>query len=182
MKDRRNRKAYHKSRRSERIRLGLCTDCVNPARPKSRTCTDCGERLSKHSVQERKRLKERGLCISGDGNPVVPGNVSCGKCLLKNTENARRAYAELRNRVIAGYGGRCICCGESIEVFLTLDHVLNNGADARKQSGYNLRTLYKRVIDDNFPPEYQLHCWNCNCGRAKNGGICPHKGLRCTQI
>jgi hypothetical protein len=17
-------------------------------------------------------------------------------------------------------------------------------------------------------------CWNCNCGRAKNGGICPH--------
>lgn len=24
---------------------------------------------------------------------------------------------------------------------------------------------------------YQLLCFNCNCGRHRNGGVCPHKGV-----
>jgi hypothetical protein len=30
------------------------------------------------------------------------------------------------------------------------------------------------VMND-FPPGFQLLCSNCNHGRARNGGICPHK-------
>lgn len=26
-----------------------------------------------------------------------------------------------------------------------------------------------------YPEGFQLLCWNCNCGRAINGGICPHE-------
>jgi hypothetical protein len=29
---------------------------------------------------------------------------------------------------------------------------------------------------DRFPNDVlRLLCFNCNCGRAKNGGICPHE-------
>jgi hypothetical protein len=32
-----------------------------------------------------------------------------------------------------------------------------------------------KIIRENYPPEYQVLCFNCNCGRALNGGRCPHE-------
>lgn len=31
------------------------------------------------------------------------------------------------------------------------------------------------IITAGFPPEYQIQCFNCNLGRARNGGVCPHQ-------
>lgn len=30
------------------------------------------------------------------------------------------------------------------------------------------------IIAAGFPAEYQILCFNCNIGRSRNGGRCPH--------
>ena len=45
-------------------------------------------------------------------------------------------------------------------------------------SGCSSTKLYKKIIDENFPPGYQVQCMNCNHGRGRNNNpdhICPHK-------
>ena len=66
---------------------------------------------------------------------------------------------------------KCKCCGEKHTEFFSLDHIYNNGAHHRKQvSG----SMYKWIIDNNFPPIFQLLCMNCNWSR-RFGQTCPHQ-------
>jgi hypothetical protein len=76
--------------------------------------------------------------------------------------------------VINAYGGKCACCGETNLMFLTLDHVNNDGKEYRKHSKDRYKE-YRRAIEDNYPDNLQVLCYNCNCGKSRNGGICPHK-------
>lgn len=97
-------------------------------------------------------------------------------------KNMRR---KLREEVFSHYGGKCVCCGEPTNAFLTIDHSNNDGNKHRKEivgrslkqtsgSGYK---FYGWLKKNNYPEKYklQLLCFNCNCGRNLNGGICPHK-------
>lgn len=71
---------------------------------------------------------------------------------------------------------KCECCGEGIIRFLTIDHTLNGGTKHRRSIGTTGGgVFYKWLIDNKFPEEYDVLCFNCNCGRAYNNGICPHK-------
>ena len=80
----------------------------------------------------------------------------------------------LRDRVISKYGGMCVCCGETIRLFLSMDHVNNDGNVERKK-GIGQQKLYKLL--DRLPPQksYQVLCNNCNLGKHLNGGMCPHE-------
>jgi hypothetical protein len=84
-------------------------------------------------------------------------------------------YYQLRHDAIMAYGGyRCACCAETDPVFLTLDHINGDGARHRRRVGAGnglLAWLRKR----SYPPGFQVLCWNCNVGRHRNGGDCPHK-------
>lgn len=108
---------------------------------------------------------------------------------LKNTSNpAARARAKehyhthkkkLKREVIDHYGGRCACCGEPRLAFLTIDHKQGSGTKHRREinngkMGGGLRT-YIWLRQNNYPEGFQVLCWNCNCGRSVNGGVCPHK-------
>lgn len=90
-------------------------------------------------------------------------------------ERARVVNAELKKFVIDHYGARCFCCGETEPKFLTIDHVNNDGAEKREIHGVGL-SLYKWIVKHNFPADFQILCYNCNCGRYHNGGVCPHHG------
>lgn len=85
----------------------------------------------------------------------------------------RRAFFEM-------YGHKCACpgCNETLERFLTIDHVNNDGAQERKgksdQSGI---LAYREALREYRPDKYQVLCYNCNCGKRDNGGTCPHLGL-----
>lgn len=94
--------------------------------------------------------------------------------------------ANLRLEVLNAYGGPiCICCGERELMFLTLDHARNDGAafrkelEARKGRKINM-DLYRVLKAEGFPQDRGIRvlCWNCNCGRARNQGICPHEEKR----
>ncbi len=90
-----------------------------------------------------------------------------------NASKARR----LRNRgiVLRAYGGfppKCSCCGESNFKLLTIDHVNNDGLIHRNSI---TGMLYDWLIKKNFPSGFDVLCMNCNWGKYKNHGVCPHK-------
>jgi hypothetical protein len=89
----------------------------------------------------------------------------------RRNEISRKINARLRSQVLQGYGGSCACCGESIQEFLSLDHVFGDGAMDRRMVGTGGQ-VYRKVIREGFPDTYQLLCFNCNW--AKHRGGCPH--------
>lgn len=95
--------------------------------------------------------------------------------LYRNAEKAhsQKTYKQLRQALFRGYGSKCVCCGETELAFLEIDHV--NGGGSKHFKMRNAVTLYRDIIRANFPNVYQILCSNCNRGRQRNGGICPHK-------
>lgn len=117
----------------------------------------------------------------------------CKKCC--NTKSMQDYYANHDNRkemnrdreranrdlVYGAYGNQCVCCGETNPFFLSIDHVNNDGNKHRRTKlrkdgtpGYSNTYLYREIIKNNYPDAYQLLCMNCNMGKQRNGGICPH--------
>ncbi len=91
-------------------------------------------------------------------------------------ELSKRYNKKLKLDVLNAYSNRkleCKCCGESQIEFLTLDHLLNNGASDRRLRGGS-KSVYVYLRLNNFPSGYQVLCYNCNCAKAYYKK-CPHK-------
>jgi len=119
---------------------------------------------TKQVIQKRKNA---GLCASCGKLPPKKDRVSCHR-------------RQKRDIVFNAYGGKkCNCCGEEEVLFLTIDHINNNGAKHRKEickSGKASGTaIHLWLIKNNFPKGFQVLCANCRLGKHLNGGICPHK-------
>ena len=101
-----------------------------------------------------------------------------------NKDRIKKEKEEIRNNVINHYGNKCNCCGETNLLFLTIDHVNNDGNKERQKlfggrlgSGGTAHRMCVYIIKNNFPTDYQILCYNCNCGKSRNGGVCPHKTI-----
>jgi hypothetical protein len=92
-----------------------------------------------------------------------------------NAARERQRYADLRQSVIAHYGGGCSCCGETEPLFLEIDHVNNDGHLHRQEIGRTAKALLVWIVKNDFPDTFQILCANCNQGKKRNGGICPHQ-------
>ena len=113
----------------------------------------------------RWRRKNRHLIASANGVMARGGQAKF--CLP--------AYYRLRHEAILAYGGyRCACCGTREALFLTIDHVHNGGARHRRQVGASV-DFFKWLRRRGYPKGFQVLCSNCNLGRYRNGGVCPHK-------
>lgn len=94
----------------------------------------------------------------------------------------RREYCMgIKRKAFEALGGQCACCCEAQFEFLQIDHINNDGAEHRKRLGIKLgvrsrdctQLIYLEIIDGNIDG-LQVLCANCNWGKARNGGICPH--------
>jgi len=99
---------------------------------------------------------------------------------IRAAESAKtkRNQDRCRDEVYAAYGGyRCTCCGETERMFLSIDHVSNDGAAERKSGKYSGggSAFYNWLRKTKFPSGYQVLCMNCQVGKHKNGGVCPHQ-------
>ena len=94
-----------------------------------------------------------------------------------NAEKLRSIRLNAKLIVYEAYGNKCSCCGESNIKFLSIDHVNNDGYKERKGRGGSSDHIMRNIIKNKFPDTYQLLCFNCNLGKARNGGICPHKDM-----
>lgn len=91
---------------------------------------------------------------------------------FKRNKCSREKTLEIKKVVLAHYGNKCVCCGETEEVFLALDHINNDGNIQRKLDNRNSQSLYRKLIKLNYPNDIQILCMNCNW--AKFRGVCPH--------
>lgn len=87
---------------------------------------------------------------------------------LRNLRLTRKA------EVFNHYGNICACCSEAEPRFLSIDHKNNDGHKERKGRGGSSDQIIRNIIRANFPDTYQILCFNCNLGKARNNGICPH--------
>jgi len=104
------------------------------------------------------------------------------KLSLFYSENFNRKVSikrqELKREVIGVYSNNtfiCACCGEDIMSILTIDHIDNNGAEHRRELEKQGIDIYKWLKLNNYPKDnYQVLCYNCNIGKYRNDGVCPH--------
>lgn len=100
--------------------------------------------------------------------------------LAASRRRSNLLYYALKLDILQAYGGcKCVCCGEDDVRFLSFDHVFNDGAaERRKYKGKGNLSLWHDLRRRGFPDKhrYQVLCYNCNMGRAANGGVCPHEG------
>lgn len=162
------RNALQKEVRLKRKAQGLCALCgQSPPEQNKTLCLPCLERHRKRT----QAIKIKGQCFRC-AKPNPNGKSLCDVCLKYKYKN----NPENKRRVLEAYGGRCVCCGEDNPIFLSIDHINNDGHKHRKTIGRSGSSLYKWLIERNFPKDnFQLLCFNCNLGKRVNGGVCPHQ-------
>jgi len=86
------------------------------------------------------------------------------------------AHARKRKlQALEHYGGKCTCCGESEEKFLTFDHINNDGNEHRKTARGKIASW---LHSHGYPKGViQILCWNCNLAKEKFG-VCPHQEVK----
>lgn len=159
-----------------------------------KTCSQCGEVKSgddfyraayrrKTKVPAQTTVAECKVCRRNRTHRGYWSDHDIAKA--RNMAWGKTARAKLKATVFAHYGGTCCaCCGETEPMFLTLDHIDNDGAAFRRKiagsrlaAGY---TTYRWLAKNGFPPGFQVLCMNCNHGKRMNNGICPHQA-RCND-
>lgn len=130
----------------------------------------------KVSTERKNKLRH---AFSGTGNPMYgrrgKDNPNWRGGPSKSSQRLREKKNIIKFKVFEHYGLKCACCGEKEYKFLTIDHIKNNGAEHNKKINKinNAITLYKWLIANNFPNEYQTLCFNCNITKGLYGK-CPH--------
>jgi len=85
----------------------------------------------------------------------------------------REAYKQQRIAILAKFGGRCVCCGESTEVFLDVDHV-NGGGNKHRKQFRSIHSYNQFLIEEAKLEDFQILCKNCNYAKFRLGQ-CPHQ-------
>jgi hypothetical protein len=129
-------------------------------------CKDCSRRHSREYRAEH--LAERNMYMQ-------EWQAKNRDAILSRRKQQR---SDTRKQVIKAYGGKCVCCGESMYEFLTIDHINGDGAEHRKNLTGNSRhgsdDVYRDIIRMGFPDNFRVLCYNCNCTRGYLG-YCPHE-------
>jgi hypothetical protein len=120
----------------------------------------------------REKIKEKHKSPEEIEN-YVSHKVSQKSYYERNKNFLKFVRIETRKKFIDMYGGVCVCCGESVFEFLTIDHIKGQkGRPAnRREGGYK---CYKKAVAEYRPDLYRVLCMNCNhvIGRY---GYCPHQ-------
>lgn len=133
-------------------------------------CRPCVSK-TKISHYERTRPEQRA-------RQLVYQRANRERLYAYNAKWSRERNAALRAEMLAAYGAACACCGERQRLFLDLDHVENDGAEHRREVGNNTQVMVQLRAQGWPRGRFQLLCCNCNQGKARNGGVCPHANVQ----
>lgn len=138
------------------------------SKPTSKSMKLASQRL------RRSKARNGGICQTCSVKELDNNTSVCNKCKESHRSVKSKRIREMKIKVISHYGGKCKCCGEDRLLFLNIDHINGNGNKHRKSIPRGSGEVYKWIIKNNFPDVLQILCWNCNCSRQFNNGICPH--------
>lgn len=124
-------------------------------------CLKCGEAKDLDSFPRKDGRLKRFVCYS---------------CIGK------KERAKLKIDMLNALGWQCACCGEKNVIFLTLDHVQNDGAKHREENNYQCQQVLYAARREGWPKDkYQVLCMNCNFAKG-HYDICPHsQGITAEQ-
>jgi len=157
-------------------------------------CSKCGEEKSlkefykQHAFNARNKftavMAECKVCVRKRSYARKHGEKS-KEIKKKGNAYSKAQNLKFRDAAFAAYGGyKCVCCGETEPLFMTLDHINNDGADFRRNA-MGRRTAaghhtYRRLFKNGYPEGIQVLCMNCNHGKRMNNETCPHQ-VRCND-
>jgi hypothetical protein len=98
--------------------------------------------------------------------PVLGDHRRCEKCMDTEAKRSNAYRLALKFEAYNHYGHSCVFCGDDRSIFLTLDHVANDGAAHRRIIKCD---IYKWAKRNHYPPVLQTLCFNCNCAKACHG-------------
>ena len=141
-----------------------------------KVCKEC-ERKSRHEWVKENKARIRLYRDKSRERDIERASEWNKQNSEKHNKHSLSYYYRMQDKAIRAYGGYvCACCGETEPLFLTLDHTENNGREHRLQIGNKGgHRFYKWLEENNWPPGLQVLCMNCNHGKYRNNGICPHK-------
>jgi hypothetical protein len=128
-------------------------------------------------------------CTKCKRTKVEDGYKQCEKCRAYVAAKMRRLRArepdrmvdyqrdwrrKQRQSVLAHYGGRCACCGETEYEFLSIDHIEGGGTQHRRDIGSRGATMMRWLINNGYPEGFRVLCHNCNQAIGFYGK-CPHE-------
>jgi hypothetical protein len=142
--------------------------------------SDCEPRIGLGGWLTQKRVQAQKRAWYASNSEKVRRGVT--EWRVANSERLREYAREryvtslkpVKAEAMATYGdSHCVCCGETEIAFLTLDHVDGGGSGINRRRG----STYAWLKRNGWPsdPPLQVLCFNCNCGRQVNGGVCPHQ-------
>jgi len=184
-------KYHYKHQANRKIQLKIYDDALRQLKGEYKFCSQCNmpladgatnkrcDKCERQHARKKKNFYEKcralGLCVKC-GAKAQKGSV-CNECKQKRIEN-RMAIKE---ETIKAYGGKCVCCGETDLLFLTLDHVYNDGSQHRKKLMALGNTFYLKMRTLGYPKYgLQVLCWNCHYAKTYFG-TCPHKATSWTS-
>ena len=78
----------------------------------------------------------------------------------------------IKAEAMEAYGGRCVSCGESRLAHLALDHIEDNGAQHRRETGTKGGVpFYRAMKRQGWPPGLQVLCHGCNMVKQITGRL-----------
>tara|TARA_R100000306_G_C4358725_1_gene134162 strand:+ start:188 stop:934 length:747 start_codon:yes stop_codon:yes gene_type:complete len=142
-------------------------------------CThqDCSKTFRKWNCQTKKYCSLECAISMSFLEGSTCSHSECNEPISKNNENgycpkhrSRASYRKHKAILYKELGNKCVCCGERDLMFLTIDHVNNDGGKFRKQSmaHYQIHRLLRHHREN--PGSLQLLCMNCNHAKMRNGG------------
>jgi len=147
-------------------------------------CTRCNQALPSsefwhHTVKKTGKIRRENHCknCSRIEYRAKYGPNAKESFLEKRRARWRRYRLKVKSEVLAYYSHgtmKCVCCGESIPALLTIDHINGNGRKHRESLGAGNGLHFYQWLNKHHPEGFRVLCYNCNCGRRINGGICPH--------
>lgn len=171
---------YHRLRKEWK-----CTVCEKQLTKYKSRCPRCAKKGAEFLRDRRKKAALDGFCKECRTRPRTMERAICKECRQNYLNRYKKKYGQVRKVIIMEhYGGTiCNCCGEKELKMLCLDHINNDGNVHREQiKGPNFKTgtrtgslMYNWIIKNNYPPLFQVLCFNCNMAKHLNGGVCPHK-------
>lgn len=153
---------------------GLCVACgkAPPCEGLSR-CQPCRE--IRNAISKRQKdNRPTGVCRSCLVRNVGEGKKTCLKCSESGKAKSKLQAQVIRLRVLALYGGKCVCCSDTRSKYLQLDHLHNDGhVERKKDPGTRGARFYKKLSKMPVREDLQILCANCH--NAKRYGGCTEE-------
>lgn len=159
-------------------------NCVKCGQPHSGSTKRCAECTAKNTVlinKRRNELRQNGLCYDCRGK-VEPGKLRCSDCLELGRQSIQKSGQRNKLGALKAYGGAsCACCGETLLIMLTLDHIAQDGALKRRTGEASGSRFYQILKKQGYPPGLRVLCRNCNYAvYVSPNHRCPH-GTGCFE-